>query len=256
MNIDLYVITHKEVANIPSDRQIIGVGGKELKCTSFYDNTGENISDKNGSFCELTALFWMWKNSNADILGLEHYRRIFCRKNPFVARPIDKQFICKKLLKFDVIIAEKFPLYQTVYKNYSRIHSSEDLVVCKKIIEEKYPEYVEDFEKLMRKKKISPYNMFVMPKHLVDEYCTWLFDILFEAEKIIDLSDKDDYQKRIFGFLAERLFNLWLMHKKLKIYYSQINNIGDMPVLIKLRTFFNRLSKFFKLIFKRKHFKP
>lgn len=252
MNIVLYVITHKEVENIPSDRNIIGVGGKELKCTSVYDNSGENISEKNGSFCELTALYWMWKNSDADILGLEHYRRLFCKKNPFVAKPVDKKFVSKKLKKYDVIIAKRYPLYQTVYKNYSRIHSSEDLEVCKQIIEEKYPEYNAEFKKFMRNKRISAYNMFIMPKQLIDEYCAWLFDILFEAENRIDLSDKDDYQKRIFGFLAERLFNVWINHRHLKIYYAQVNNIGDIPIFIKIKMFFFRLGKLFKIIFKRK----
>ena len=58
--------------------------------------------------------------------------------------------------------------------------------------------------------------MFVMKRSLFDEYCTWLFDILFELEKRTDMTGYDTYEARLFGFMSERLFNVWLERQNLK----------------------------------------
>lgn len=68
----------------------------------------------------------------------------------------------------------------------------------------------------MNRRKLHILNMFVMKKSLFDEYCTWLFDILFELEKRTDLSGYDSYEARLFGFMSERLFNVWLERQNLK----------------------------------------
>lgn len=41
------------------------------------DNTGDNISFKNKSYCELTTQYWAWKNVEAEYYGFCHYRRYF-----------------------------------------------------------------------------------------------------------------------------------------------------------------------------------
>ena len=72
--------------------------------------------------------------------------------------------------------------------------------------------------------------MFISSKKIYDEYYNWLFDILFELEKRTDTSNYDNYNKRLYGFMSERLFNVWLNHhKELKIYRTPVYNIDRRP---------------------------
>lgn len=222
MSLTLYVVSHKKVDNIPSDRVIIGVGANcKSVNTDIYDNIGEdNIHDKNPYYCELTALYWMWKNDSSDYVGLEHYRRLFLKKGGF---PISKQKIQNILDSGKVILPKKCWFGDhSVKEQFVAVHGDKDLNTVQSVIREFYPEYVKDFDSVMDGNKLCIANMFVMPKKLADEYCEWLFDILFKAERKIDFSDYSDYQKRVFGFLSERLFNVWVHHKNLKVKYLDI----------------------------------
>ena len=89
---------------------------------------------------------------------------------------------------------------------------------------EKYPEYIDAFDKVMSDRSFYAFNMFISRKELFDSYYKWLFDILFELESRIDISSYDDYNKRIFGFLSERLFNVWLKYQDLKIKEIMVYN--------------------------------
>ena len=59
--------------------------------------------------------------------------------------------------------------------------------------------------------------MFIMSRELMDEYCSWLFPILFELDKKIDYSRYDSYNTRMVGFVAERLINVWIHKNRLKV---------------------------------------
>lgn len=243
----LFTVTHKEVTGIPDDRIMIGVGNRKISNVVFYDNVGDNISEKNANYCELTALYWIWKNVTAEYIGLEHYRRFFYSKNCFKAKPMSERQLLKKMGKYEVVLPVKENFKCSVYEHFKKLHYINDLEICRQLIALKYPEYLKDFDFIMSERHISVCNMFVMPKPLMDEYCEWLFGILFEAEKKIDLSGRDAYQSRVFGFLSERLFNVWLKHKNLKCYYTSVYNVGDSPIKIKIKSFFtkvkNRLKK-------------
>ena len=81
--IKILVACHKADPNIRQDDIYMPIQvGKalhpELDLGFQCDNTGDNISEKNGSYCELTALYWAWKNlKDVDYIGLCHYRRYF-----------------------------------------------------------------------------------------------------------------------------------------------------------------------------------
>ena len=80
-----------------------------------------------------------------------------------------------------------------------------------------------------------------MNNEFVDCYCEWLFNILFECEKRINILDRDDYQKRVFGFLSERLFNVWVTKNQLKVYYAPVYQSGDVPIVIKIKKILKKI---------------
>lgn len=187
------------------------------------DDTGNNISSKNGSFCELTALYWAWKNNvfpESDYIGLVHYRRYFKGKEVVLKGNTiaSENELLVDLAQYDVIVAKKRNYYiETIYEHYKNAHHVKDLDLTKEIIKQDFPEYMIAFEKVMSGKTLHLFNMFVLNRKHFTQYCEWLFPILFKLESQIDITHYDNYQKRVFGFLAERLFNVWLVHHGLKI---------------------------------------
>lgn len=248
MNVNIYAVTHKKVDDVAPDRILIGVGAnKNIEGVSVYDNTKDNIEEKNPYFCEITALYWMWKNTEENIIGLEHYRRFFSKKGLFSVRPLSIKEIEKILSKNDIILSKQEKNSPTVREFYKEIHYIEDLDLCRQIIGQKFPEYLPSFDKVMDSKKASMRNMFVMNKSKMNEYCAWLFEILFSVEKQIDYLNRDSYQKRVFGFLAERLFNVWVEHQNFKIKRCNINDFNEhgyvLEIIVKLITKAKKLPK-------------
>lgn len=229
----IYVITHKvfehELINDEGYR-ILHVGTND-NCKEQYlrDNTGDNISEKNPYYCELTGLYWMWKNSlekSSDPIGLVHYRRFFTYKTDdifytyFGKRPriLTSKDIHKSLESSDVILPVPETIYRTVKEFYGDYHNPEDLVKVRNVLERLYPEYVESFDKVMNEHYFYFGNMIITRKELMDQYCEWLFNIMTEVEKVIVGSQiTDSYQARIYGFLSERLIQVWVEHNKLKV---------------------------------------
>ena len=90
------------------------------------------------------------------------------------------------------------------------------------------PEYLDSYDKVIYGKKLCHYNMFIAKKEIIDGYCEWVFPILFELEKEINAKDYDDYRKRVYGFLTERLFNVWFTHNNLKVRETKVKLVGRM----------------------------
>lgn len=178
------------------------------------DDQGENISDKNPYFCELTGLYWAWKNLDAEFIGLSHYRRQFTegknKKDPF--QSILKKETANKLFdEVNIILPRKRNYYiENLYDHYAHTLCIETLDETGKILEEKYPEYMAEFNKLHKRTSAHMFNMFVMKKEYLDQYCTWLFDILFELEKRIDVNQYDRFHARFFGRVSELLLDVWI----------------------------------------------
>lgn len=239
---------------MPNDDVYLSIHvGREGKEDLGYlgDNTGENISVKNANYCELTGVYWAWKNLNCDYIGLCHYRRYFAGKNIHgndvkkkKTTILKRQDYEKLLQEYDVILPVKRNYYiETVRSQYEHAHNKRDLDETEKIIAELYPEYSEAFTKVMSRTKLHILNMFVMKKQVFDGYCRWLFSILFELEKRIDISGYNQYEARVFGFISERLLNVWLEKRKLKI--------KEMPVVfLEKQEWVSKIFKFLKRKFK------
>lgn len=237
--INIIVATHKKY-QMPKDSIYIPiqVGAEEKKKIEEYvqDNTGDNISSKNPYFCELTGLYWAWKNLDAEYIGLVHYRRYFtvAKKVPKKEQEkfkiiVNQQELEEKLQNVNVILPKKRKYYiENLYSHYAHTMYVEPLDETRKIIEEKYPEYIEELDKLHKRTSAHMFNMFIMKKEILNEYCTWLFDILFELEKRTDASQYDSFHARFYGRISELLLDIWINKNQIK--YEEIKVIDMQRV--------------------------
>ncbi|MGN0346908.1 MAG: DUF4422 domain-containing protein [Lachnospiraceae bacterium] len=220
MDTKIFVMTHKKYEELSLEGYISLHVGREGKEDLGYlgDNTGDSISERNASFCELTGLYWVWKNQHCDIAGLAHYRR-FLSEN---GQPLTKVCIEKYLENYDCILPYSFAIArsgkeESICAQYCRIHYPIDYHILRGEVKKQSPEYQPTFDFCMQRGMLSVGNMIITRKEILDAYCEWLFPILFEVEKKVDISDYDSYQKRIFGFMSERLLRVWLLHHNYRI---------------------------------------
>jgi len=247
-DIKIYVVTHKPFNNdflkSLNIYKTIKVGNNKNLVCDFSDDKNDNIAEKNSNFCELTALYWIWKNTNSDIIGICHYRRYFTNYN---LKLMKKNEIEKLLKKYDCILPFRTRTHKkNVYEKYGEVHYKSDLDKCKKIIETNFPEYVPYFNEAMEKNYFYPFNMLITTKEKYNEYCEWLFKILFELEKIVDISNRDNYQKRIFGFISERLLYVWVLKNNSSFIEMPVINVEASikeKIKLRLRVMFNRFLK-------------
>ncbi|MDM5263071.1 DUF4422 domain-containing protein [Sulfurovum sp. XTW-4] len=241
MKVKILVATHKQY-RFPKNEIYIPIQvGSILHQNDFGylgDDSGESISHKNDSFSELSALYWAWKNEyfkESDFCGLVHYRRYFEGTESFGKfRILSEGDIMHYMSQYDVVVPRKRKYYiETVRSHYDHAHYKKDLDTLEEVLREYFPEYMPAFIAVMDQKSLYLYNMFVMKSKYYDDYCLWLFTILFEVEKRVDISAYDRYQKRIFGFLGERLFNVWLLHHKLKVKEIKVKNIEGENLILK-----------------------
>ncbi len=253
----ILIATHKEKPALDNDLflpiQVNAEKNASIQGVELKDNTGDHISLKNDNYSELTALYWMWKNlKQEDVLGLFHYRRFLnTYQNPIIKphRIIDvdvnstiiqqlnndeeksKRNINRWLKKHEVITS--FPQFfkireegkakenSSLKDDYYAYHIPEHWDELVAVVKEKYPEYEVSIQKYFyESNKIIGANMFISKYEWMDAYCHWLFDILFEVEQRVEVPE-DAYQKRVFGFMSERLMSLYIFHNRFKVKYIQ-----------------------------------
>lgn len=222
--IKIFVAAHKPFCHadiLPRGYVPLQVGAEGKAALGFIrDNTGVHISEKNSSYCELTGLYWIWKNASADVVGLCHYRRYFS------SRPLDRKLrailtveqIADILQTYDIILPRPVHLgRKSVREHYCANHYAKDLDRTREAVAALYPAYMASFDAVMASHKTYQCNMLIAKKELVDAYGAWLFDVLAYVEARTDLSGYDAVQKRLYGYLGERLLPVWVHHQSLKI---------------------------------------
>ena len=251
-SIVILIATHKPY-RMPEDDMYLPVhvgaegkvdsNGASLDFGYTKDNTGTNISSKNANYCELTGLYWAWKNLDADYYGLAHYRRHFIMNHSKDKwdRIVDRVYVESKLNESDIILPKpRNYIIETNYSQYIHAHHKEDLDTTRSIICEKYPAYVAAYDKLMKSTKGHRFNMFIMKRAYFDEYMSWMFDILFELEKRLDISNYSDNDKRVFGFVSERLLDVWINTNGYKYIELPVQYMEEQNWLVKGGNFLKR----------------
>lgn len=225
----IIIATHKKYW-MPSDSCYLPlhVGKRDQRDIGYAgDNTGEHISYKNPWYCELTGLYWGWKNLEADYIGLAHYRRQYSVKSWLYRKTHDKkdcvltgEELQQLIQRYDVILTKKRNyVIEDIRTHYLHTHYKEPLEALESLIQEEYTDYVPYYERVMKRCSAHMFNMYIMRRDLSDAYCQWIFEILEKMESRVDLTGYSAFQARVYGRLSELLLNVWL-EKNVKGQYS------------------------------------
>lgn len=200
------------------------------------------ISARNPSFCELTVYYWVWKNMpECEWVGICHYRRyLWLYPSAFDTRhcmtvnggDLDRFGLAGMSADdcrgFDIAMPRPMYLAEGIGNHYSRCHSAADWQTLRQVVHDLCPEYDRSFETVSNGRMLSIGNIMIARRRVFDDYCRWLFAILFECERRIDISSYDAYQRRIFGFMAERLLSVYLCrHTELRVRYGMLVQVDD-----------------------------
>ena len=207
------------------------------------DDVGDNISVKNPNYCELTGLYWAWKNLEAGYLGLAHYRRHFASK--CFGEKKSRVATGKQLLEAAAISGIVLPkarryYIETNYSQYVHAHHSEDLEITRDIIAEQDASLLRKYDEVMDRTYGHRFNMFIMRRDLADAWCEWLFGLLSELESRLDIGDYSSNDARVFGFVAERLIDIWIEGNGLAYAEMQVVNLENQHWFKKGLSFLRR----------------
>lgn len=240
-NLDIFVCSHKQYES-PVHNEVyktlsLGNNTELYGDNIIRDDTGDNISDMNPFYCELSGLYWIWKNYDIkEYIGFCHYRRYF---DFFDKLP-------KDIEDYDIILPIPLSINTTVYEHYTEYHNGDDLKLVYDIMIEKYnvPKEIAN-EILNNRTYMSFFNMFICNRTFFNKYCEFIFGILDDYLKYHNISNINDvyqmveenidnylknfypnntisYQSRIGGYLSERLFNVFVALKNPKIKYFNV----------------------------------
>jgi lipopolysaccharide biosynthesis glycosyltransferase len=254
-NCQIFLAYHKPAVFIQNEYMHpihVGASLSKLNICETQDDSGtDQISAKNDTHCELTAQYWTWKNCHADYIGFMHYRRhlIFeldpasafkediygvvyfenINEKYIDAAKLTPQGVDSVLDEYELVLPKKWDVRNAGSKNlYDHYKSSSpylhisDYDKALQIMGELYPEYKETAEEYNTGHLGYFTNMFVMKRELFNEYCTWLFAILGTLETQVDISGYNPQERRIFGYISEWLFGIFVTHLQKQNKYKYV----------------------------------
>lgn len=226
-----YVVTHKKVEldGLPEHYKLIHAGRALNEDIGYIgDDTGDNISYLNPYINEITALYWIWKNTKHDIIGLCHYRRFFTDskdRNFTYDKILTKDAVLNTLNSYEMIVVQGSfycTLKEAIIRNVnSEVNVETAMNIMKKHLMIKQPDYLEAFEYVFDSYIYFNKTMFVTRRHVFDAYCSWFFSFFIDATQeilnTIPLDKAKGNSKRLMGFFAEHMHTVWLIKNRLRI---------------------------------------
>lgn len=224
-DIKLFVCCHQPT-EVPKHSLLVPIQvGAALSDFHFpgflQDDTGDNISHKNRSYCELTAQYWAWKNIDADYYGFFHYRRyLYPDRNAQYPYRVEEKPALELLNRmgydtylnlipqYDLILPKGENMHITVRKHYTnaQFHHESDLTILEEIAKRQTPQYTKAIEKYFSQTICYFGNIYIMSRPIFNRYCAWLFPILEQFDQWADVTNRLPQEQRVDGYLAERLF--------------------------------------------------
>lgn len=233
----VYVVAHKTFDfykyNLDSCYKVIRVGkySEDQSGLGISDSTGDNIAIKNPNYCELTALYWIWKNDTAsEIKGLCHYRRYFMKSKISTDSEciLSEKDVQTFLKDHDAIVSATEVFSCGNYEEYLRCGHQKDLDLTKEAISVLFPDYLKTYEEEFEHgNRLNGFNMLIAKKNIFDAYCEWLFAVLNYVEERLDISSYTAQEARVYGYLSERLLRVWLRYNNVKCKECRVINTED-----------------------------
>lgn len=228
----IFVVEHKKYNCIHvKPYKTIAVGSNTDFDYDYEDSQGESITELNPYINECTALYWIWKNIDKEIVGLSHYRRYFYNYELKQRANVLDEYSIKKIFSegYEIILPELTHLNCSMLDNIKKAvgddYGIEAFEVVKNEIKKVVPDYYEDFIEIVGGNVLFRCNMFVAEKKIFDDYCQWLFSFLVSATKKIEYKGKSVREKRVMGYFAELMLTVWVRHNKLIIKELPITSI-------------------------------
>ncbi len=195
----------------------VGAANADVKVAALTDDFGDNISERNGNYSELTGLYWIWKNrlksdidraGNKNYIGLAHYRRLFDLSADEQLKLLDNDI--------DVVLPYPMPYEPNIEVHHERYLTNQEWAGVLQALEELQPEYAKKFKEILKQEYFYNYNIIIAKSEVLEQYCSWLFTLLFRIEEINN-PDRTKEPNRYIGYVGEILETLYFMYNKDKL---------------------------------------